>query len=79
MNFFLSVRFITKLQSKEDVAVSIFSYNFMLHYTYIHTHIHIYNLSHTSLDLFVNLCVNWPINSLFIGNLTYGLYDVDVL
>ena len=51
----------------------IFLYHFLLVYKKI------YIMPHTSLDSFVNPSVNWPINSLLIGNLTFDKYDVAVL
>ena len=37
------------------------------------------NSSLDSLDSFVNPSVNWSINILVIGNLTFGKYDMAVL
>ena len=34
---------------------------------------------YASLDSFVNLSINWPINTLLIVNLTFGKYEVAVI
>ena len=77
-------KFIRKLLSKEDLAVCLIFLCFIAQKNTC-----IYNASwafqwfhrivYTSLDYFVNLMFNWPINTLFIGNLTFGKYEVAVL
>ena len=63
----LSVRFITKLISKADLAVCL-TYFFMLHYTKVH----VYTMPQGHIiDSFVDLSINWPVNILLIGNLTF--------
>ena len=76
----LSVRFITKLLSKEDLSVLDIFFHASLNIK-----ICIYNAScaiqwshrfvYTPFDSFVNLSINWPINTLLIENLTFSMYE----
>ena len=79
----LSVRFITKLLSKEDLSILCLAYfsRFIKHkYMYVLCLmgiIYIFYLFY--LDSLVNLSINWPINTLLIENLAFGKYEVAVL
>ena len=81
----LSVRFLTKLLWKEDLAVCLII--FVAFHASLYMIIDIYSWAflwfhrfvHTSLDSFTNLRVNWPINSSLIGYLTSGKYEVALI
>ena len=74
-----------KLQYKEDQAVFLHcfvSFHAPLHKDKENSSIALkwfHRFVHTSLDSIVNLSFNWSINSLFVGKLTLGRYDVAVL
>ena len=62
MESLLSVRFITKLIPKEELAVCL-TYFFML----LYTKINVYTMPHGHfIDSFINQSVNWPVKNLLI-------------
>ena len=66
----------TKLLWKEDLAVASHASLYKIIDISSWAFLWFHRFVHTSLDSFINLSVDWPINNFLIGYLTFGKYDV---